>query len=94
MFTEKGAVDMDQEIRKKEYVQVTAIFTRDGKIIPQEIKLEDGRRFEIDRITDIRRAPSLKAGGMGIRYTCRIYGKSCYLFYEENYMWFVEMKTA
>jgi hypothetical protein len=55
---------MDQEIRKKEYVQVTAIFTRDGQIIPQEIKLEDGRRFEIDRITDVRRAPSLKAGGM------------------------------
>ena len=90
----KRVCDMDQEIRKKEYVQVTAIFTRDGKIIPQEIKLEDGRRFEIDRITDIRRAPSLKAGGMGIRYTCRIYGKPCYLFYEENQMWFVEMKTA
>ncbi len=85
---------MNQELRKKVYVEVAALFTPDGKIFPKVIRLEDGRKFPIDRITDVRRAPSLKAGGMGIRYTCKIAGRMCYLFYEENYRWFVEMKMS
>ena len=47
---------------------------------------------EIDRVLDVRRAASLKAGGMGIRYTVRINGKQSYLFYEEP-RWFVEAKV-
>lgn len=34
----------------------------------------------------------LSAGGAGIRYTCRILGVQCYLFYEENNRWFMEGK--
>ena len=85
---------MKQDVRKKEYVQVTAIFTSDGRILPQLITLDDGRKYSIDKITDVRRAASLKAGGAGIRYTCRIWGKNCYIFYEENYRWFIEMKVS
>ena len=85
---------MKQDVRKKEYVQVTAIFTSDGRILPQLITLDDGRKYSIDKITDVRRAASLKAGGTGIRYTCRIWGKICYIFYEENYRWFIEMKVS
>ena len=44
-----------------------------------------------DRILDRRRAASLKAGGIGMRYTCRILGQRSYLYYEEP-RWFVEGK--
>ncbi|HAW16111.1 MAG: hypothetical protein IJ869_04980 [Clostridiales bacterium] len=83
-----------QDRRRKEYVKVCAVFTPDGRIIPEEITLEDGRSYHIDKITDVRRAASLKAGGAGIRYTCRITGRDCYIFYEENNRWFVEMKVS
>lgn len=75
----------------KIYVKVNADFALDGKIVPQSIDWEDGRTFSIDDVTDIRRAASLKAGGQGTRYTCRIEGKERYLFYE-NPLWFVEGK--
>lgn len=73
----------------KQYISVTATFDRDGNIIPLYVNWDDGRRFEIDRVTDVRYAASLKAGGAGIRYTCRIGSHEKYIFLEEN-RWFVE----
>ena len=73
----------------KQYISVTAVFDRDGNIIPRCINWDDGRRFDIDRVTDVRYAASLKAGGAGIRYTCRIRNQEKYLFLEEN-RWFIE----
>jgi hypothetical protein len=75
----------------KVFVEVIAKFTKDGSKIPLTIKWEDGRCFEIDRVTDVRRAASLKAGGQGMRYRCRISGKETYLWLEED-KWFVEGK--
>ena len=46
--------------------------------------------MEIQKVTDVRRAASLKAGGAGIRYTCIVDGKESHLFYEDNNMWFME----
>jgi hypothetical protein len=46
-------------------------------------------KYEIDKVTDVRQAPSLKGGGLGIRYTCRILGKEVYLFCDEG-KWFIE----
>jgi len=60
-----------------------------GKAIPTSIIWEDGRVFEIDKILDIRKAASLKAGGLGIRYTCKICGKTVELFDEDGH-WFME----
>lgn len=82
------------EQKRKIYVKVTVEFSPEGKMFPRFITWEDGRRFEIDRIKDCRRAASLKAGGAGIRYTCTICGSDHYLFYEENYKWFVEAKNV
>ena len=73
----------------KQYVSVTAKFDADGNILPLRINWSDGRSFEIDRVTDVRYAASLKAGGAGIRYTCRIKAQEKYLFLEEN-RWFIE----
>lgn len=83
---------MKEDKRYKLYVDVNVKFTGAGKMLPREIILPDGRHYEIDRITDCRRAASMKAGGTGIRYTCKILGKESFLWYEENYKWFVESK--
>lgn len=75
----------------KVFVEVHAIYDRNGTMTPTSIKWEDDRIFIIDKILDTRRAASLKAGGQGIRYTCRIQNKQTYLFFEEH-RWFVEGK--
>ncbi|MBQ7386518.1 MAG: hypothetical protein IJW04_08475 [Ruminococcus sp.] len=75
----------------KQYISVTARFDEDGNLLPLKIHWNDGRSFEIDKVTDIRYAASLKAGGAGLRYTCRIAGAEKYLFLEEN-RWFVDAR--
>ena len=76
----------------KVYVAVEARFSPEGVLRPLSIEWEDGRIYEIDKVTDVRRAASLKAGGVGVRYTVNIAGRQRYLFLEEN-KWFVERKT-
>lgn len=78
----------------KVYVDVLAEFTKDGSVIPHGIRWMDGTVYEIRKVTDVRRAASLKAGGVGLRYTCLIGSAESYLFYEENNLWFVESKQA
>jgi hypothetical protein len=80
------------EVMSKVFVEAIAKFTKDGVKIPLTVTWEDGRRFEIDRVTDMRRAASLKAGGQGMRYKCRINGKETYLWLEDD-KWFVEGKN-
>ena len=76
---------------RKVYVEVTAKFDTEGNITPLSVTWEDGTVYEIDRILDKRRAASLKAVGIGMRYTCRISGRQSYLYYEDP-RWFVEGK--
>lgn len=71
-----------------------AEFTKDGRLIPISFKWNDGRTFEIQKVTDIRRAASLKAGGVGTRYTCIICGQEKSLYYEDNNLWFMELAGA
>ena len=72
----------------KKYISVTAEFDEDGNLIPLTINWSDGRKFTIDRITDIRYS-SVPCGRGGLRYTCRIAGKDKFIFFEDN-RWFVE----
>ena len=76
---------------RRAYVKVIARHDETGKVYPREVEWEDGRRFEVDRLLDVRRAAALKAGGQGVRYTVRILGKETYLFEDEG-RWFVEAK--
>ena len=76
---------------RKVYIKVNADFDTNGNITPKSIVWEDEKVYTIDRITDTRRAASLKAGGIGLRYSCSIEGKDAYLFYEEP-AWFMEGK--
>ena len=76
----------------KVYVDVKAKFTKEGRVIPLSVIWTDGTEYEIDRVNDIRRAASLKAGGVGMRYTCMISGRESHLYYEDNKRWFVERR--
>ena len=86
----------------KVYVAVRAEFAEDGTMFPREITWEDGEKYEIDRVLDIRQAPALKAGGQGDRYTIMVHGIQSYLFFERSAnltgnvigRWFVERKNA
>jgi len=72
-------------------VEITAKHDINGNVRSLSIKWEDGRVFEVDRVLDVRQAPSLKGAWLGIRYTCRICNKEVYLFDDEG-RWFVEGK--
>ena len=84
----------------KVYVAVKTDFTEDGIMLPREITWEDGEKYTVDRVLDIRQAAAMKAGGQGDRYT--IMGRGCqsYLFFERSAnltgnnigRWFVERK--
>lgn len=79
---------------KKVYVDVIAEFSKEGVLTPKSFRWTDGRVYEIQRIKDMRRAASLKAGGVGMRYTCLVNGRESFLYYEDNNMWFMERAGA
>ena len=86
-LTDKGGVFL----REKVFVEVYALFDTEGNITPLSIVWSDGMTYQIDKVLDCRRAASLKAGGMGMRYTIRIKNNITYLYYEKP-RWFVEGK--
>jgi hypothetical protein len=86
----------------KVYVDVGVDFTSEGVMLPRVITWEDGHKYEIDRVSDIRPAAARKAGGQGDRYTVWIGGRQSYLFFERSAKlqgndigrWFVERKQV
>jgi len=78
-------------VARRAYVKVIVEYSPEGKIKPLSVEWEDGRCFEVDRLLDVRRAASTKAGGQGMRYTVRILGRETYLFEDEG-RWLVEAK--
>ena len=92
---------MSETLSPKVYVAVKVEFNEIGIMLPREITWEDGTRYEIDRVVDIRQAAAMKAGGQGDRYTVRINGQQSYLFFERSTnqtgnqlgRWFVERRA-
>jgi len=74
---------------RKVFVEVVASFSKEGKIVPVSFIWENGMRYEIDKVHEHMKAASLKVGGQGMRYKCRVKGKEVYLFLEEG-RWFME----
>lgn len=68
----------------KVYISVEADFGSGGVMMPRAIIWEDGTRYEVDRVLDIRPAPALKAGGQGDHYILRINGKTTYVFFKRS----------
>jgi len=78
---------------RKVFVDVVVKYKKDGQKLPMTVIWEDGRKYDIDKVLDITRSASLKAGGQGMRYKCRIKGWETFLWFEEG-KWFVEAKTV
>jgi hypothetical protein len=93
----RTAIDFKQYMTNddKVYVDVVERHLKNGTLIPLSFVWEDDREYTIDRITDIRRAASLKAGGAGLRYTVKVKNKETFMFLEEDRegtKWFMEKK--
>ena len=80
---------MDDQDRRKVYVEVVSTTKPDGTVIPLRLIWQDGRSFPIDRVLDVRPAVARKVGGEGTRYLCRIAGheKEVWLAHGQ---WFLE----
>lgn len=91
---------MGEENKYKVYVSVIVDFKSDGQMLPRFIEWEDGIRYEIDRVIDIRPGYAAKAGGQGDKYTIMVNGQRTYLYFERSTKltgniigrWFVERK--
>ena len=73
----------------KIYVKVRADHEIGGKIRPLCFRAVGGEAVKIDKILDVRQAPSLKAEDQGLRFTCRIEGREVFLFQDRG-DWFIE----
>lgn len=82
----------EQTMFRKVFVSVLVQHGNDGKKVPPSIAFEDGKKYEVDRLIERRRAAASKVGGTGIRYTIRICDHQTFLFEDED-MWFVEARN-
>jgi len=79
----------------KVYVDVNEDRLKDGLLVPLSFIWEDGNKYEIDKVIEVKPAASMKAGGAGMRYTVRIQGLTRYMYLEESHgvsRWFMERK--
>ena len=74
----------------KEYIEVIAAHRFDGSLQPIKFKAEAFPAMRIDRVLDVRRGASIKAGGHGMRYRCRVGDKEITLWHDGQF-WFLEM---
>lgn len=74
-------------ISSKVYIDVTARFSPEGRITPLLITWEDGKKYIVDKILDIRRAASLKAGGTGLRFNVKIGRQETFIYLEDGRWW-------
>ncbi len=72
----------------KRYVDVVTLMKKDGSMLPVLLVWDNGIKYSIDRIVEVRKAAS-QVGGCGILYKCKIEGKERNLFFERN-RWFIE----
>ena len=71
-------------------VTIIAKMQEDGNVIPLILLWENGKKYTIDKVLDIRKKASTKGGGLGLRYTCRFGEEERYIWLD-GYIWFVEV---
>ena len=82
------------------YVETKVVFDPGGLIFPLEILWPDGRVFPIDEICDVRETELAYTGRRRDRYTVKIRGQRCCLYFERSGLprghqvgrWYVEKK--
>ena len=86
--------------KRKEYVEVISRSDCTGAITPLAVRLQDGRRYDVDQILDHRRSCySTASGERGERWRVRIGRKITYIWREESAppregRWYVEVHTS
>lgn len=93
---------MKEQQNIKVYVNVRVDFNSDGRMMPRRITWENGEKYAVDRVVDIKPAPALRSGGQGDRYTIIVNGIQSYIWFERSAditganlgKWFVERRTA
>ena len=84
---------MDTTQYKKTPVDVLVRHSTSGKLKPTAILYEDGKTYEIEKITECFVAKTARTGDeMALRYTIQVQGQKTYL-YEKNGIFFVEAKV-
>jgi len=76
---------------EKRYVPVVVHIDENGTKKPLVIEF-DGKRFQIDKVLYSEPAACNAVGGVGIKYTCVIWGQIRELW-EEKGQWFVVAKV-
>ena len=72
----------------REYVDIKAVFFKEGAVMPEKIRLKDGKVLKIDRLVHTCR--SCPADDFeGIRYTVITGGVQKYI-YEHNGRWYID----
>ena len=73
----------------KMFIDVLCMHSKTGDIQPVAVIWDNGAKYYIDKVERVVFRASLKSGGVGIRYTCRIQDQMRYLFLEGD-KWFIE----
>lgn len=71
------------------YVGVQAMHELDGSITPLVMHWPDGRKFEVDKILDVRTSATV-GNGLGKRYICQICNKQVNLFLDNDGKWYIK----
>jgi len=74
---------------EKNYVSVVVRFDENGRVLPVRYLSKDGTVHRIEAVFAARPAASLKAGGCGIVFSCRVQDRNIDLFFEQG-RWFHE----
>ena len=75
--------------REKRYVPVVVRFETSGKLRPLVVEFDEEHKYTVDKVLDVRPLASMKSGGCGVRYKCRICGQERDLYLEDGRRWFV-----
>lgn len=82
-------------IYEKIRVEVTTRLTLFGEIRPVSLRMNSGRRFPIEQVLDVAWEKLGMCGIVGRRYTCRICGRTGYLYYEDSTgLWYLERSAS
>lgn len=79
---------------EKIYVEAVVRFPEGGGMRPLYIVWEDGRKYAIDRVKSVERAPARVPSVLPLRFSCEMGDRQRFLYFEEDsFRWFVERES-
>ena len=87
----KKIIDERYDNPFKVSVDVSALCSAIGDVVPISFWWEDKTIYEIDRVNGWERAASFRAGIIGMRYSIRVRGRETYIYRDDD-LWFMECR--